>query len=62
MTDLPHAYATGRNSVWMERGPSCPFTHPKEVEFFKAGRRDALADLRLDADTEWDDEIDNHCL
>lgn len=58
--EFPHlslaaiAYSNGRNSV--DYGFKCEFTDPALVAEFKAGRRSALAEDRLDADTEWDED------
>lgn len=51
----PHvAYARGRNSVWMEeKNPACPFVGDA-ARHWNNGRRDALREVKLDADTEWD--------
>lgn len=52
----PHeAYAMGRNSVWYEQGPRCPLTGELS-RHWKDGRRDALREVELDNDTEWDED------
>lgn len=53
-TEAHIAYAKGRNSVWNEMGPECPFTDAEGKKWFKLGRQSAKAELKLDADTEWD--------
>jgi hypothetical protein len=49
------AYYAGRNAVWNDFG-----FHPEDagkfVNDYRRGYRDAAAEMRLDADTEWDDE------
>lgn len=47
----------GRASVWTNGGPDdCQFRDRKLIEAFFRGRREALAEDRLDADTEWDSD------
>lgn len=46
------AYSAGRNSV--DFGGRCQFTDPSLIASFKRGRRSAMAEDRLSADTEWD--------
>lgn len=54
MTDAVKAYYAGRNAVWNESG-----FHPEDAPGFEAeyrrGYRNAAAEIRLDADTEWDE-------
>lgn len=54
--EAARAYAMGRNSVWMEMGPKCPLTDAELRNHWLDGRRHAQAELRLDADAEWDEE------
>ena len=51
----PHiAFAEGRLTVENEeRNPKCPYIG-EAARFWHAGRRDALSELALNADTEWD--------
>ena len=53
----PHvAYAMGRNTVWNEeRNAKCPFVG-EAARHWNDGRRDALREVQLDQDTEWDDD------
>lgn len=53
----PHiAYAMGRNTVWNEEGaPRNPFDG-EMARHWKDGRRDAIKELDLDQDTEWDED------
>lgn len=53
---LLKAYYSGRNSVWY--GFKCQFTDEAMKKAFYEGRRDALAEDRLDRDTEWDSDED----
>lgn len=46
------AYYDGRNSV--DYGYGCGFTDQALVAAWKRGRRQVLAEDRLNADTEWD--------
>lgn len=56
MTQISRAYGYGKQSVWMGLANVCPFTAAEEVTSWAQGRRDAKAELRLDADAEWDGE------
>lgn len=55
----PHiAYARGRNTVWNEeRSPVNPY-QGELARHWKDGRRDALREIDLDMDTEWDGDLD----
>ena len=46
------AFREGRNSV--DYRTRCTFTHPDLIKAWQRGRRQVLAEDRLDADTEWD--------
>ena len=50
------AFYMGRNSVWREEAtaPRSMFKSEKDWTEYLAGRREAQAEVRLDADTEWD--------
>ena len=52
----PHiAYAQGRNTVWYEEiNAKCPYEDKETRRHWLAGRRDAIAEERLNMDTEWD--------
>jgi hypothetical protein len=52
MTEETRAYYAGRNSV--DFGTKCEFNSPELVKAWREGRRSALAEDRLDMDTEWD--------
>ena len=56
MTAEVQAWYDGRNSIGDEGEVwySCPHTDPALVEEFKKGVRSIKAELRLNADTEWD--------
>lgn len=49
----------GRASIWTKGGPDdCQFRDRKLIEAFFRGRREAIAEDRLDNDTEWDTDED----
>lgn len=48
------AFYAGRNSV--DFGTTCGFEDPALVAAWKRGRRQVIAEDRLNADTEWDHE------
>jgi hypothetical protein len=49
------AYYEGRNSVWAGEKRACNPYSGDLADDWAAGRRHALAEERLDADTEWDE-------
>lgn len=58
MNTTTDAYYDGRNSTGDngEHYWECDFTQPEMIAAFNRGRRDVLAEFRLSADTEWDNE------
>jgi hypothetical protein len=54
MTEAVKAYYMGRNDVW-NGFPREPERAGRFQAEYKQGWRDAAAEMRLDADTEWDD-------
>ena len=62
MTTATEAYYMGRNSigdegeVWFKMSECPEINTPELVENFKRGIRSIRAEIRLNADTEWDHE------
>jgi ribosome modulation factor len=53
------AYYAGRETAFRrQKANACPYTQGDLYTAWQQGFRDAAAELRLDADTEWDNDSD----
>lgn len=57
MAEITVAHAFGRNDAFHGyRSCATDISHSRVREFYEAGYRSAKSEMRLDADTEWDND------